>query len=100
MVCDCFTRGHGTLRSIIIIMKCNQCGSTELVEDVGVVDRADDNRRWDLTLVTHRKPSAWVFKGSIEATVRAKVCCSCGYVMLFANPSDVAKLKDGNSPSF
>ncbi|BDS07389.1 hypothetical protein NT6N_24290 [Oceaniferula spumae] len=79
-------------------MKCNQCGSADLIEDVGVIDRGENNARWDLTLVTHRDPGAWVFKGAIEAPVRAKVCASCGYVMLFAKPSDVEQLRYGDPP--
>ena len=81
-------------------MKCNQCGSSDIIEDVGVLDRGDDRTRYNLTLVTHEDPNAWIFKGAIEAPIRAKVCASCGYVMLFATPSDVKKLRQGYKPRF
>lgn len=64
------------------------------------MDRGHHNHGQDLTLVTHTDPSALFFKGTIEAPVRAKVCASCGYVMLFANPWDVTKLKEGLPPKF
>ena len=80
-------------------MKCIQCGSTDLLDDVGVIDRGKNNSRWDLTLVTHRDPDALFFKEPIEAPVRAKVCASCGFVMLFAKPSDVEELRSGKPPS-
>lgn len=81
-------------------MKCPHCGGYNILEDVGVLDRGMNNHSHNLTLVTQNDPSALIFKGAIEAPVRAKVCASCGYVMLFADPKDITNLKDGLPPKF
>lgn len=73
--------------------KCLHCGSAELLSDVAVLDRGHGDRRLRLTLETCENPEAFLFKGARQAEVSAKVCERCGFVMLFAQPSDVEELK-------
>ena len=80
-------------------MKCTQWNSTDILEKVGVLDRGHNNHKSNLTIVMQKDPNALMFKGNIEAPLHANVCESCGFVMLFANPKDVAMLKYGDSPS-
>ena len=79
-------------------MKCIQCDSTDIVQNVRAVDRGKNSHKHNLVVETQRYPTAWVFKGAIEAPLRAAVCGSCGFVMFYANPHDVQQLKNGNPP--
>jgi hypothetical protein len=68
-------------------MKCERCGSRELIDDVRMIDRGsydDDN---DLSVKVYTKPGAWLFKGEVSSDLTGRVCGSCGFVELYAtNP--------------
>lgn len=64
---------------------CSKCGSTDIVADAKVVDRADMGIPFEMTLVTYRSPEAMVFRDKQETTVSAWVCAGCGYVEFYAD---------------
>ena len=74
-------------------MQCPKCQSTDVIEDVRVVDYGDHHAVRDLRVTVFRKPAALVFKGTVYSDVKARVCGSCGYLELFA--VDPAALLEG-----
>ena len=58
-----------------------------------MLDRGDGNSSNALTLETFENPKALFLKGTRQAEVKARVCKRCGFVMLFAHPSDVENLQ-------
>ena len=69
-------------------MNCPKCQSTDVIDDVRVVDHGDHHAVRDLTVTLFRNPSALMFKGTVHSDVKARVCGSCGYLELFAaNPA-------------
>lgn len=77
--------------------QCLNCGSDDLVEGVHVTDWGDGNMRYALTLETFDNPDAFLFKGAHRAELSARVCASCGFVMMFAQPRDVEELRKGQT---
>lgn len=75
---------------------CLHCGGSDLLEHVGVLDQGDGVR--SLSIITQSDPEALIFKGTIKAPVNATVCATCGFVMLFTSPQNVARLKQGAPP--
>ena len=74
-------------------MKCLQCGAEEVVRNLRVVDRGENNVRRDLTIEVESKPSALFFKGIKAAVIRANVCPKCGFVMMSVSKGDAKMLK-------
>ena len=74
-------------------MKCLQCGSSDIVQDVHVADHGDAGIVGDLAFEVHEAPEAWIFKGTHRAVLRGTVCTDCGYVMFSVSVSDARKLK-------
>ncbi len=72
-------------------MKCVQCNSTRIIENVRAVDFGDLDRRKDLTIEIAEKPEARVFKGMHEAKVTASVCADCGFVMHSVSKEDAER---------
>ena len=69
--------------------KCPKCESTEIIEDVRVVDYARAEKE-NVTLETYEKPEAIFFKGAHSTKVSAWVCSACGFVELYAQqPTDL-----------
>ena len=78
--------------------KCLNCGGSNIVTDVRVVDRGEGNSRRDLKLEVYDNPDALIFKGAHDASLRADVCKHCGHVMLYIpvdKASEFAERKTG-----
>ena len=75
--------------------KCLNCGGENILKGVRAVDRGEGNGTYTMQIQTYRKPNAFLFRCTITADVQAAVCEDCGFVMLFARPYEVAKLKEG-----
>lgn len=63
---------------------CPKCGSTVVIQGVRVLDRGEDNARYDLAVAVDANPSAWVFKGRVTGELWACVCGACGFTELYA----------------
>lgn len=74
-------------------MQCPKCQSTDVIDDVRVVDHGDHHAVRDLTVTVFRKPTALMFKGTVYSDVKARVCGACGFIELFA--VDAAGLLEG-----
>ena len=72
--------------------KCSKCGSGKIIPLAGMVDQGQASDGKLKALVGYTNPEAWVFKGSIYATLKANICGECGYTELIAN--DPAALYD------
>ncbi len=74
-------------------MNCNACGSSDIVENVRIVDIGHGNSKTDLQLEVYASPEAWVFKGAQQADLWANVCAQCGHVMLYIDKVSAAAIK-------
>ena len=74
-------------------MKCLQCSSEDIVQNVRAVDHGDANHKYDLQLEVYENPAAWVFKGAHQGVLRANVCADCGFVMFSVSVGDASELK-------
>ncbi len=72
--------------------QCPKCGSTNIIDNVKVVDRGDGNWQSDLQLATFRHPDALIFRGQQTTRVTACVCGECGYVELYAKLPETLQL--------
>ena len=63
---------------------CPKCGSPDVVPDVRLLDRGHANYQHDLQAQVEEHPDAWVFKGPVRSSLRARVCGRCGYTELYA----------------
>ena len=70
-------------------MICLNCDSKEIVTDL-LVTQGDVGQ---FSLLDFEDPEALVFKGSIKAEVRAKVCADCGFVMFYVAKSNARKFQ-------
>lgn len=75
------------------LMKCLQCDSRDLIENVSVVTRHEGVR--SVRLENYLDPDALIFKKPMVAPLKAKVCACCGFVMMFANTVEVHALRKG-----
>ena len=78
--------------------KCLNCGSTDLILGIMMVDHAHRNVTGDLRLEVYKDQQALQFKGTISQTMYADVCESCGHVMIYVE--DPSKLKEGESRKY
>jgi len=70
--------------------RCAKCASTDMIADAKVIDRGHHYTETDLSVATHRKPQALLFKGQVTTTVSAWVCGACGFIELYADdPSKI-----------
>ena len=74
-------------------MKCLQCDSKRIVENVRAVDHGMNNTKLDLRLEVYDKPDAWVFKGAVGGILKANVCVDCGFVMFAVSTADAQTLE-------
>jgi predicted nucleic-acid-binding Zn-ribbon protein len=65
--------------------KCPKCGGTDIAADAKVLDRGEYNVTGEMSVATFRKPDALIFKQEQQTTVSAWVCCTCGFVELYAD---------------
>jgi predicted nucleic-acid-binding Zn-ribbon protein len=63
---------------------CSKCGSAEVIPDVFVLDRGDQNTQTDLAIAVRTNPDAWLFKGDVRSNLKARVCGSCGFTEFYA----------------
>jgi formate dehydrogenase assembly factor FdhD len=64
---------------------CTRCGSDGVIPRLRVIDRGDDNARYDLQVEVQRRPSAVFFKRPERSTVSAQVCGACGHTEFYAD---------------
>jgi uncharacterized OB-fold protein len=74
-------------------MKCLQCGSTDIVKEVRVVDRGNNDFKSDLNLEVYEEPNAFIFKGTHKGKLSANVCVDCGFVMFTVTTDAARELK-------
>jgi predicted nucleic-acid-binding Zn-ribbon protein len=67
---------------------CPKCGSREVIPDVRIVDRGDNDWKRDLEVEVYDNPGALIFKGTHAGTLRASVCGRCGYAELYVTNSE------------
>jgi ribosomal protein S27AE len=69
-------------------LKCSKCGSEKIIPFATMLDRGQGSPGTLEALVGYSNPEAWIFKGSITATLKAQICGECGYTELIAdNPA-------------
>ncbi len=74
-------------------MKCLQCESERIAENVRAIDHGDHlATTHPLSLQTQTNPEAMIFKGSLEYPMRANVCADCGFVMLSVGTKDAENI--------
>ena len=61
-------------------MKCTQCQSDKIIENVRAIDR-DTSRHEDLSLEIYRDPNAMFFKEPLTLKLKPLICSDCGFVM-------------------
>jgi hypothetical protein len=66
-------------------LRCTRCGSGEVIPRLRVIDRGDDNLRYDLQVEVQRRPNALLFKRPERSTLSAQVCGACGHTELYAD---------------
>ena len=74
--------------------QCLHCEGKTLIK-AHAVDRGEKNRRRPLCVETYEDPTAFIFKGTLEAEMQAHVCESCGFVMFFVKKDELLELKKG-----
>ncbi|SHK41383.1 hypothetical protein SAMN02745181_3760 [Rubritalea squalenifaciens DSM 18772] len=74
---------------------CSQCGGEEWIKKLRVVDRGEDNARYDLALEMEMNPQAILFKERVNAPLHADVCAGCGLVLFQVSPVSLQMLKAG-----
>ena len=62
---------------------CAKCGSDRVVPLASIRDQGESSDG-KLRTEVYTNPEAWVFKGTVSATLRARVCGDCGFTELFA----------------
>ena len=71
---------------------CPNCGSTEIIPRVRVVDHAH-RRKMDLGVEIYANPHALLFKGTHMGKLHARICGKCGYTELFVeNPREILRV--------
>jgi hypothetical protein len=71
--------------------KCVNCGCSELIDDVSVID---NYYKSPVALQTLGNPRAMIFKDAKRTNATGKVCTACGFVMLFVTPGGIAILRE------
>lgn len=64
---------------------CSRCGSDGVIPRLRVIDRGDDNARYDLQVEVQRRPNARFFKRPERSTLSAQVCGACGHTEFFTD---------------
>jgi len=72
---------------------CPNCGSTEIIPRVRVVDNAPSGGKIDLAVEICENPDALLFKGTHIGKLYARICGNCGYTELFVeNPREILQV--------
>ena len=69
--------------------KCPKCSSKKVIPLASVQDQGQYSDQ-KLKAFVYTNPDAWVFKGAVYASLKARICGECGYTELFA--ADAPKL--------
>ena len=64
--------------------ECPNCGSSEVIPSVRVIDRSDSGVQ-ALSILIAEKPQAAVFRGWRKFALSARVCGACGYTELYVS---------------
>ena len=64
---------------------CTRCGSDGVIPRLRVIDRGDDNARYDLQVEVQRRPNARFFKRPERSTLSAQVCGACGHTEFYTD---------------
>jgi hypothetical protein len=64
-------------------LKCARCGSAKIVPLAGIQDQGQYSDG-HLKAYVFTNPEAWVFKGTVYARLRARICGDCGHTELIA----------------
>lgn len=73
--------------------KCPKCGSTQIINDVQVIDL--ESYAENLAVQVQTKPQARLFKGGVRVRLKAQVCGACGYTELYAkDPTRLLKAQE------
>ena len=70
-------------------LRCARCGSERVVPRAAIWDRDSQGGGGSLQAYVYTKPDALVFKGTVYATLYARVCADCGHAELFADGAEV-----------
>lgn len=66
-------------------LRCTRCGSDGVIPRLRVIDRGDDNARYDLQVEVQRRPNAVFFKRPERSALTAQVCGACGYTEFYVD---------------
>ena len=69
------------------VENCSKCNSTKVIPRARIVDRGSNNAAMDLCVQVYENPEAWVFKGTHEGQLSARICGDCGYVETYVENS-------------
>jgi hypothetical protein len=64
--------------------KCSRCDSDKMMDDVHLYTRsprAEPGQQ--LVALVHKAPDAWIFKGTVFGSLRARICGGCGHTEIF-----------------
>ena len=64
---------------------CAHCGSDAVIPRLRVIERGDDNLRYDLQVEVQRRPNAAFFKRPERSALSAQVCGACGHTEFYAD---------------
>lgn len=76
------------------MMKCTQCGSTQIVANLRVLDQVSDSDKSDLAIEANLSPQSLFVADSVSIPMIANVCIDCGNVMFaIRDQADLEKIK-------
>jgi predicted Zn-ribbon and HTH transcriptional regulator len=74
-------------------MKCTQCNSDKIIENVRAIDRTNGIKPDDFSLEIYNDPKAMFFKEPQALKLKPLVCSECGFVMFSLSNSSLSKIK-------
>jgi hypothetical protein len=64
--------------------KCSRCGSDKMMDDVHLNTRSPNlYPPHQLVAFVHKEPDAWILKGTVFGTLRARICGGCGHTEIY-----------------
>jgi hypothetical protein len=67
---------------------CAKCKSPKIIPAARLLDRSESASK-DLSAFVEQNPEAFVFRGKVESSLRARICGECGYTEIWAVAPDV-----------
>ena len=77
-------------------LPCARCGSEEVIKNVQIVDRGEDNRSYSLELQICLSPHGILRKDAMKTAPTAEVCSNCGHVNLTVDRDGIKDLEDAS----